>query len=202
VREESHADMLFSGALAKRIGSKLSLGGALKVIYRDLGTETGFGLTTDIGAIYVANEWLTFGLVLSDATSGFIRYNGGTVVPSSDSTSVTSSSRAESILPALHPGVRISRTVNGWSGSLMASGEIRAENLKDAAQYWAGKFSLDTQYGLEIWYQQLVAGRVGFDNGRLTAGAGVSYKRVNLDLAYLHHDDFDATYRLSAGIRF
>ena len=202
VREESHADMLFAGSIAKKIGPKLSLGGSLKVIYRDIGTETGFGLTTDLGATYDANEWLTLALVISDATSGLIRYNGGSLVPTSDSTSVTSASRSESIAPAVHPGMRISRTYGDWSGSLLASGEIRAENLRDAAQYWAGRLSLDTQYGLEIWYLKLVAGRVGLDNGRLTAGAGVSYKTVTLDLAYLHHDDFDATYRLSAGIGF
>ncbi|MFQ5453412.1 MAG: hypothetical protein ACE5D6_04415, partial [Candidatus Zixiibacteriota bacterium] len=62
--------------------------------------------------------------------------------------------------------------------------------------------SLDTHYGWELAYREMVFGRAGFDIGRLTAGGGVNIKNITLDFAYLHHDDLDETYRVSAGYRF
>ena len=65
-----------------------------------------------------------------------------------------------------------------------------------------GGISLDTHYGLEIGYKELVFGRAGFDIGRFTAGGGVDVKNITVDFAYLHDDEFDGTFRVSAGYGF
>ena len=56
--------------------------------------------------------------------------------------------------------------------------------------------------GLEYWFQQMVALRLGADGDSFTAGAGVRYKQVGGDYAYLSHDELDGTHRVSLLVRF
>ena len=62
--------------------------------------------------------------------------------------------------------------------------------------------SLDTHFGGELSYKEMVFGRAGFDIGRLTVGGGVDVKNITIDFAFLQHDDLEETYRVSAGYRF
>lgn len=193
VREESHGDFLFSGAIAGKLSGRLDYGLSAKIIYRDIGTESGYGLTMDAGVLYDLHQYVTAGLAVSDVTSGFIRYSGKTF---------DTGGNTESIYPTVKPGLLVHYTYCEFTGRLTGSGDIRFEGIKQAAQYWQGNISLDTHYGLEIDYRGLVFGRAGFDIGRLTAGAGIDIRNVTVDFAYLHHDDLDETFRVSAGYRF
>ncbi len=204
VREESHADILLAAALSGKIGTNIDFGLTAKIIYRDIGTESGQGLTMDAGMLYQFNQTIRLGLMISDVTSGFIRYGGGTTIEPADSTgqSFQTESSTESIYPTVKPGLLVEKFFNQVSARLAASGDIKFENLKTAAQYWSGALSLDTHFGLEIGYKELVFGRTGFDIGKFTAGGGVDVKSITVDFAYLHHDDLDETFRVSAGYRF
>ncbi|RME30280.1 MAG: hypothetical protein D6800_01985 [Candidatus Zixiibacteriota bacterium] len=202
VREESHGDWLFSAAVSGKVAGKIDLGATAKVIYRDIGTESGFGLTMDAGALYTANQYLRLGLMVTDITSGFIRYSGGTQLTDSTGATFESTNHTEAIIPTVKPGLMLTYRYDDWTGRLVASGDIKFENLRTAAQYWTGSLSLDTHYGLEIGWREMLFGRTGFDIGRFTAGAGVDIRRFTIDFAYLHHDDLDETYRVSAGYRF
>ena len=73
VREESHGDFLFSAAVSGRISNRIDFGLTAKIIYRDLGPESGKGLTMDAGARYQVRDWISFGLMVTDITTGFIR---------------------------------------------------------------------------------------------------------------------------------
>lgn len=188
VKEESHGDYLFAGSIAGKLSDKIDFGLTGKVIYRDIGTETGMGLTLDAGGLYRANRYATFGLVINDLTTGFIRYSGKTF---------GTGGNAESIFPTVRPAVMLEYTWREFTGRAMFTGDVKFESLKMAAQLWAGPVSMDTHYGLEIGWRSMVFGRMGFDIGRLTLGAGVAVRRFAVDFAYLHDANFDATFRVS-----
>ncbi len=193
IREETHGDYLLAGSLAGSFNKKIDFGITAKIIYRDIGTETGKGLTMDAGLLYRFKEQLHFGLMITDITTGFIRYSGD---------SFDSGSNSESIYPTVKPGLMLTHAMHNFSGSFFMSGDIKFENIKYAAQYWSGVLSLDTHYGFELGYKNVLFGRTGFDIGRFTAGAGFSFSNFSLDFAYLQHDDLDETYRISGGYNF
>jgi hypothetical protein len=189
-REESHGDYMLSGAVAGRISDKLRWGLAARLLYRDIGTETGKGLSVDAGLLYHAHPRLDLALVVTDITTGVIRYSGETF---------GTEANYESIYPALRPGLMLVQQWGEFAGRTTFAGEIRFENLQSSAQYWGGALSVDTHYGLEVGWREMLFGRAGFDVGRFTAGGGVVIRRVTVDFAYLHHSDLDETYRVSAG---
>jgi hypothetical protein len=201
VREESHGDFLFAAAISGRLTDKIDFGGTAKVISRDIGTESGKGLAMDVGFIYRFRPSVTFGLMLSDITTGFIRYSGGSVIEDGDSTFVTSSN-SESIYPTVKPGVTLSRTFQDFTGRLAVSGDVKFENIKTGAQYWSGPVSLDTHFGLEIGYRGVAFARSGFDIGRFTVGGGINVRKITVDFAYFHQSELDETLRVSAGYQF
>jgi hypothetical protein len=193
VREESHADVLLAGSVAGRVWNKVDFGLTAKVIYRDIGTESGMGLTLDAGALYRPYQFMDLGLMITDVTSGFIRYSGKTFGQGSHS---------ESIYPTVKPGFSVFKSYREFTGRFSASGDVKFENLKASSQYWMGGISLDTHYGWEVDYRSLVFGRAGFDIGRFTTGGGVNFRNITLDFAYLHESELDDSYRVSAGYRF
>ena len=193
VREESHGDFLFAAAVSGEIKNGIDFGVTAKIIYRDIGTESGYGLTMDAGLLYDVKPYARVGLMVSDVTTGFIRYSGKTFDDGGNS---------ESIYPTVKPGLMLSHSYHDFTGRFVASGDVKFESLKEIAQYHSGSVSLDTHYGWEIGYRETVFGRAGFDIGRFTAGGGVDVRNVTVDFAYLHHDDLDETFRISAGYRF
>jgi hypothetical protein len=187
VREVSHGDYLLAGALSGRIRDKVDFGAAVKIIYRDLGVGKGYGLTADIGALYNLNEKVRLGMTVTDVTSGIIRYSQG---------------YSESIVPTVRPAFLVRHSIKDFTGRLACTGDIKFEGIREAAQYWAGEISLDTHFGLELSYREMIFGRVGLDIGNFTAGLGVDINRLKVDLAYLQNDYLDETFRVSAGYRF
>lgn len=193
VREESHGDYLIAGSIAGRLNDKIDFGLTGKVIYRDIGTETGIGLTIDAGGIYRVHRKATLGLMISDLTTGFIRYSGKTF---------GTGGNTESIYPTVRPAIMIHHSWRDFTGRGMFTGDVKFESLKTAAQLWAGPVSMDTHYGFELGWREMAFGRVGLDIGRLTLGAGTAVRNFTLDFAYLHDSDFDATFRVSGGYRW
>lgn len=187
IREENHFDLMLGASLAGRYGGKISYGVTAKLIYRDIAVETGYGLGLDAGLIYRIDTSITAALVVSDLTSTFLAY-------SNDNT--------ETIYPAVKPALSYLWTRSDVS--VMASGQaiFRFEGRKQTAELWQGNISADFQAGLELGYKGLAFGRVGYDQGRFTAGLGAVISRYLIDLAYLHHGDLDETFRISAGINF
>jgi len=192
LREESHADMLFAGAVAGRINSTIDYGLTARIIYRDLATESGVGLSVDAGLLWRAKPYANIGLMVTDITTGFIHHSGKTF----------GTANTESIYPTVKPGLMLTHNNREFTGRFLMSGDIKFESIKNEAQYWSGPLSLDMHYGLEVGYRELLFGRVGFDIGRFTAGVGLSIRNLTFDFAYLHSDRLDETFRISAGYRF
>lgn len=202
VSEESHGDWLFSAAISGKIKNKIDFGLTAKIIYRDIGTESGYGLTLDAGATYQAHPYLNLGLMVTDITSGFIRYSGKSEIYDESGNLVERDANTEAIYPTVKPGFLFEYTYRDFTGRLAGSGDIRFEGIKSAAEFWLGDISLDTHWGAELDYREMVFGRAGVDIGRFTAGAGLIFQGFSLDFAYLHQDDFDETYRVSVGYQF
>ncbi|UCD64607.1 MAG: hypothetical protein JSW34_03995 [Candidatus Zixiibacteriota bacterium] len=193
VREESHGDYLLSAAVSGRISRKIDFGLTAKIIFRDLGTESGYGLTMDAGALYDLMDWASIGLMVTDITTGFIRYSGETF---------GTGANYETIYPTVKPGFMLRHSYRHFTGRFMASSDVKFESIKSSAQYWSGPVSVDTHYGWELSYRETVFGRAGFDIGNFTVGGGVDVKNITVDFAFLQHDDLEETYRVSAGYRF
>jgi hypothetical protein len=193
VREESHGDYLIAGSVSGKLKGKIDFGLTAKIIYRDVGTESGQGLTMDAGIIYKIKDNFNLGLMVTDITTGFIRYSGK---------SFDEGNHSESIYPTMKPGMMFTYKYKEFSGSFLMSGDIKFEHLDKAAQYHTGALSLDMHYGWELGYKDLLFGRFGYDIGRLTAGGGINIKDIQLDFAYLDHDELDESYRVSISYRF
>lgn len=193
VREESHGDYVFAASIGLQPGPRVSAGITAKILYRDIGTETGKGLTLDAGILYEPRDDFALGLMVTDLTSGFIRYSGKTF---------GGGAHTESIYPTLKPAFSIMKAHKDISAQLSASGDVKFENLQGAAQYWIGAISLDSHIGMEFSWRHILFARGGFDIGRLTAGGGFDYRQVSIDFAWMHQDEFDETFRVSASYLF
>ncbi len=187
IREVTHGDYLFASSVSGKIKDKFDFGVTARIIYRDLGISKGYGFTVDAGALYQVHPKIRLGLMITDLTSGYIRF---------------SQKYSESILPTIKPGVLYKHNIKDFTLRLALSGDIKFEGIKYASQFWAGEISLDTHFGGELSYKEILFGRLGSDIGNFTAGVGLNINRIKIDLAYLHNSDLDATFRISAGYRF
>lgn len=187
IREESHFDLMLGASLAGKYRENIAYGVTAKIIYRDIATETAYGLGLDAGFIYRVDTLITAALVMTDLTSTFLAY-------SNDNT--------ESIYPAIKPGLSYRFARRDFSVLLAGQSIIRFEGRREAAELWQGEISADFQAGIEIEYKKVAFGRLGYDQNRFTAGLGAAVGRYLIDLAYLHHSDLDETFRVSAGVNF
>ncbi len=170
-----------------------SFGASLKLIRNDQVTGvSSFGIGVDLG--YLKRDlWkgIDVGLKLQDATGTYISWSTG---------------KREFIYPALKAGIGYPIQIPGMNSVLVvaADGDFRYENMKTASQLWIGKASLDLHLGAELTIRKLVALRCGMDMGRPTAGVGFVVDQfgpwdvtLGFDYAFLQHDDFPTTHRVS-----
>ncbi len=163
------------------------VGGTLKLIYQDfIAGESSMGIGIDLG--YLRRDFLTknlsLGAKLADATGTYISWSTGT---------------NEFIIPSVKLGsaYRIdSESLNG-SVLLAVDADLFFDDRQMASQFWSETVSADLRAGLELSFQQKVMIRGGLDAENPTAGAGLYFGMFGLDYAYLHHDAFDSTHRVS-----
>jgi hypothetical protein len=163
------------------------VGGTLKLIYIDAvagGSCTGVGL--DLGYLY--NDFLVdhldVGAKLQDATGTYLSWSTG---------------KNEYVIPMAKLGAAYEILAPSLNGSLLLAvdSDFYFENRKTASQFWVGTTSADLHLGAELRFQERVMVRGGLDGGNPTTGAGIRVGFLGFDYAYLHHDDFDATHRVS-----
>ncbi len=187
LREESHADYALWVSYSQQVRPGLYGGANLKVIYRDLVSTTAYGVGADLAVLAKPYPFLTVGANLQDLTSSVLFYDNGTT---------------ETINPTTKLGAAVNHRMGDFAVSLAGDADLRYENRKSAAQYWLGELSADMHYGAEVWYRGWLAGRLGYDQGNLTAGAGLWINQFGLDAAFLSHEELDNTYRVSLQVRF
>lgn len=190
LKKESNNDYALFGSFAAKTGWG-RVGGTLKLLYTN--TIAGYsatGIGVDLGYLY-RDVFPRFdvGVKLQDITGTYLSWSSG---------------HNEFIAPSVKVGGAYTIDSESLNGSLVlaADGDIYFEDRQDASQYWAGPYSLDLHVGAELIFQEKVMVRGGFNAENPTAGAGFKVSFFGFDYAYLHHDDFEATNRISAWIEF
>lgn len=174
---------------ARPVADRFSLGGNFKLLRQGLLDNTSFGIGVDLGVLYDLRENVTLGMRIADATTTRISWDTG---------------HRESIAPTVALGAQWTQSLDAIRGSVTAAGDLtRSFDGRDEASQIGG--GSDLQGGLEYWYDQKVAARVGSDAGRFTAGAGLRIDGIlqglGVDYAFLAHDELGDTHRVSASVR-
>lgn len=190
--KESDNSFAGLGSFALETG-KGSVGGTLKLIYQDaVAGESSMGIGIDLGYLYrdFLTPHLSVGAKLQDATGTYLSWSTGT---------------NEFIYPMLKLGSSYKIISTGFKGALLlaADADVYFDDRRTASQLWVETFSADLHFGAELSFQDHVMLRGGLDGAGAesgmneTAGAGVYFGMFGLDYAYLHHDAFEATHRVS-----
>ncbi|KPL01062.1 MAG: hypothetical protein AMJ91_01845 [candidate division Zixibacteria bacterium SM23_73_3] len=187
LREENHADYALFVSYSQGMRPHLFWGANLKLIYRDVVTTSAFGIGADLAFLAKPYSFLSLGVNLMDLTSSLLFYDNGTT---------------ETINPTTKLGMAINHQIQDFHLIFASDADVRYEGRKSAAQFWLGKLSADIHYGLEVSYKEKLSGRLGFDQGDFTAGAGFWINPTfGGDVAFLSHEELDNTYRISLLLR-
>ena len=177
---EQSADyaLYFSGG--RRFGSRLALGLSAKTIYRQIAAISAYGFGLDLGARYQLSPGIALAANLRNITTTPIIWN-------TDST--------DRIQPSLLLGLAYALPLAGGQTTAVIATRSGGE-AADAAD------SAQLNAGIEYRHRYLAL-RAGLEEGRQSLGLGLMpHRNLNLDLAYLQHDELAATYQFSAGFRF
>jgi hypothetical protein len=184
----------------------VSVGGSVKFVRKSVGEFSAWGLGLDLAARYeIRPEWAV-GMNLQDITTTFLDwsfpadYTGGR--------DVAVSGGREYITPTVKIGTAWKQPIERISGSITVSLDLdlRFED-EQGASFKLGSAPGDVRAGIEYWYRDTLAFRVGSerlggDSDPFTAGAGIRVKRFSFDYAYRNHTDLDDVHRLSGGVLF
>jgi hypothetical protein len=169
-----------------------NIGGSLKIIYQDMiAGESSMGIGIDLG--YLKRNFLARNLSvaakLQDATGTYISWSTGT---------------NEFIIPMVKLGSAYRIESKELNGAILfaVDADIFFDNRQSASEFWVETVSTDLHVGAELSFQEKVMIRGGLDAENYTAGAGIYFGSLGFDYAYLHHDDFEATHRVSALANF
>ena len=177
------ADYAIHLSYARALSKALALGGSVKLIRRKTGSGTGFGYGLDAGILYDARPGLTLGLVVRDLTQTRITY---------------SSAATDRITPTALIGAAYTSRAHILRGRF--TGSVSAGLGRDAVSIEEGR---RFNAGVEYAFREIVALRLGAEEGHFTAGAGVRfYRRFGVDLAFLSRSDLENSYRISATAQF
>lgn len=152
-----------------------------KLLYRDLAEEYGVGLGLDLGYTRSFNN-LHLGLQVRNVLASLVAYSTGNQ-------------------EAMLSNVRLGGAYEFHADRLMAvvvpvlELELRGESLDDPD-------AAAVHGGLEYRIRETVSARIGYDENRLTYGAGIALPMLNIDYAFAGHDDLGATHRISVEIRW
>jgi hypothetical protein len=195
-RESDNSFALLSTFALKNAYGRV--GGTLKLIYNDaIDDESSTGIGIDLG--FLRRDFLIerfdIGVKIQDATGTYISWSTGT---------------NEFIVPMVKVGAAYEIAPEGLNGSLLLAvdTDLFFDDRRSASQFWAETASSDIHAGAELQFQNTVMVRGGVDGGRgfdtlnATAGAGLRFRSLGFDYAYLHHESFDATHRVSVLANF
>ncbi len=193
VETKSAYDLGLLFSYARAVGDRWSVGGTFKMIRQSLLDDgSSFGLGADLGFLFHPNPRTSFGLRLADITTTQISWDTG---------------RHETLAPTATIGFQTTRTVTPLRGTLTVGVDLQTafEDLGEADQWSTGSLSGNVLPGLEYWYNDALALRVGSNAGHFSAGAGLRFRlgpmeRFGVDYAFLDHDELDATNRVTLNL--
>ena len=190
LKKEANNDYALYGSFAVKTEWG-RVGGNPKLLYTNTiagYSATGIGL--DLGYLYRGVfPNLDVAVKLQDITGTYISWSTG---------------HNEYIAPSVKLGAAYTIESSRLNGKMIlaADGDVYFEDRQQASQFWVETYSADFHLGVELVFQEKVMVRGGFDAENPTAGAGFKIGFFGFDYAYLHHDSFEATNRISAFVEF
>jgi len=179
-RTVSNEDYVLYLSHGRQMRPGLSLGASVKLIRRRIGDNTAFGYGIDSGLLYRLGAF-SLGVNLRNLTSSPVHWDTGTmdrILPSIDLA-----------LAYTQPVSFLGNKVTGVVGAYR-DGEVNSHN---------GVETLNM--GLEYWYSEALAVRLGVVSAKLTAGLGMRlYDRVGVDYAFTQHRALGNSHRVSASL--
>jgi hypothetical protein len=175
----------------------LSFGGSVKFVRKSVGDYSAWGLGLDAAALYAIQPGWNVGLNLQDITTTFLDWSN------------TPTGEREYITPTAKLGTAYTRAIAAIGGSLTGALDIdfRFEDEGETSSFGMGAVSGDVRVGLEYFYRDVFALRVGTERvndetNPFTAGAGFRVKRLSFDYAFRNHSDLEESHRISGGVLF
>ena len=169
-------------AYGKALRPNLSVGVSIKLIWRHLHVGSGSGYGIDLGLLYAPRQGVSLGLAVRNLTRTRIAFDSG---------------ETDRIPPSLLFGLAYTKAFTGIKSQITWSTSFHLGEEKSETEGLQG-----FQAGAEYRYRRRLTFRMGSENGQFTAGAGVRFHRLGLDLAFLDHGQLNNAYRVSAFIRF
>jgi hypothetical protein len=188
-------DWGFLASIGKQKDSVLSYGATAKVILRKLDpSNKATGIGFDVGMRYNATPELTLAVVGQDITTTYLSYSSGT---------------KELISPTIKLGGAYTWAIfDAVDHRLMPvlDLDMRFESRGKSAQIALGPVSIDTHWGLEYRFKDIIAIRGGYnDLNMFSIGAGLSLPKLSVDYAFMSfngHEQLGNTHRISFSLRF
>uniref|UniRef100_A0A7C4U7W1 PorV/PorQ family protein n=1 Tax=candidate division WOR-3 bacterium TaxID=2052148 RepID=A0A7C4U7W1_UNCW3 len=174
----------------RRINKKITSGIGIKIIDMELIKEYGKGYGIDIGFLYsnmIKN--LSMGISLKDLTITKIKWSTGTI---------------DNIAPNVRIGLsyRILKEEKegGWIGKegIVFSFDVDEQIKIEREKRW---HKPRYHFGAEWKLVDVVPIRVGFDDYNFTAGIGFIAEHINVDYAYVSHQELKTTHRISITLK-
>ncbi len=164
----------------RRFGSRLTLGLSIKAVYRQIASISAYGFGIDLGARYRLSSGVALAANLRDLSTTPIIWN---------------TQSTDQIQPSLLLGLAyVLPLAGGQTTAVLATRS--GGDASDAS----GNTPLNA--GLE-YRHRYIALRTGLEEGRQSYGLGLNpHRNLDLDLAYLQHDELSATYQFSATFHF
>ncbi len=170
------SDNTFILSYAKKYSDDIFVGASAKLVYRDFSSESAYGIGFDAGLQYKWYPELTVGLMLRDITTTMIAWTTG---------------EKEFIVPSVRGGLSYEYLINDWGLAFRPAMELGFlfESRDAAAQINLGPISLDSFWGLETAYKDLLFLRLGYDDlERFNGGLGVAITKFGVDYSYTNFD--------------
>ncbi len=180
------ADYAFFLTYSKRVSGAFSYGGNVKILNRIIGDNSAWGIGFDLGFMFNPFSKLNVGINIQDITSTMLAWDTG---------------RRELITPSIRSGFAYPIEVSFFGGTMQPALDFifRFENRQQTSAANIGRASMDVNFGWEYQYQNSFAFRLGTaEVGRFTAGVGIHLPKLQIDYAFLSHEELGATHRISA----
>ncbi len=158
LRYVSATDVLGYVNYARTLSPYLAVGGNAKLIYRDLGVGSAFGMGLDLGATVTPMTDLDVGLRIRNVSTSPLFWDTGT---------------RELVMP--RGALGLARTFR-----------LARDRLTIALETEANLEGLDftPNYGIEYGFRDVLFGRLGVYRGNLAFGLGLRIKRFHVDYGY------------------
>ncbi len=188
VRTVNDAEYALYLSYARMQTGRFAWGVSAKLVHKGVGDNAAWGAGFDFGAIWLPWRSLRLGANLQDFTTTLLAWDTG---------------ERELVSPTLKLGGAYPFIFRPLKSRLLlaADADLRMEGRKLAAQAHYGSLSADFHLGAEWVFHNIASVRIGSDTGCLSAGAGLRLPRIDVDYAFLKHDQLDNSHRISLRVR-